>query len=523
MDSQSTEDRLTWRAIRKDLEHIGISVTAFEANRDFVLGWLSHAVETGAFEEKHSADSEKNSIPNSPSDFNCSIAEEGLDAPGINASMEVYRGTDCYNSIANSDQTLPCRSRSESLPGFTQSLPLIECGSSSQLKVPSPTLPTSLEHSISCERCGKFNIAYELHMHCEICNDGNYDLCLQCWRHGRGCLNWYGFGQSAMAFWNSTVRSKAIESSNCAIPHILTGRQYRRVAIRAPPAGPEDGAALIKTSTDSNVELQSGFFCSNCSAFAHDDFWVCDICNDGEWGYCVVCVRHGRCCTHPLLHVGAHPSTNISSSSPVDPQPSGKTPQFSPLACSINCSICDLPIPPSGNHFHCPQCDDGDYDMCIDCYLRLVNNGQISEEDGPRGWRRCLKGHRMIIFGFGFSARGQRFVVIKDLVGGHALNVSEMSHTSGEYPPSGGGGLRVSAQWSYWPKDGDDDELAFPRGAEIKECENVDGNWSWGVYCGRTGLFPSSYCRGVVERVSDYPERCHDAVDLNAVSATKGQ
>ena len=435
VDSQSTEDRLTWRAIRKDLEDIGISVAAFEANRDFILGWLSHASETGAFEERNSPDSENESIPEAPSDSNGSITEGDSDAPSINASTEVYRDTDYQNSIPSSDQALLFGFGSEFLPSFTQSLPVIESGPSSQLKVPSPTLPTSMQHSISCERCGKFNIAYELHMNCEKCNDGDYNLCLHCWRHGRGCLNWYGFGQSAMTFWNHTVSSKTIDSSKCAIPHILIGRRYRRVAIRAPPAGAGDGEALIETLSNSNLDFQSGFFCSNYSTFAHDDYWVCDICNDGEWGYCVVCVRRGRCCTHPLLHVGAHPSTNSQPSSSVNPRPSDTIPPFSPLACSINCSICDLPIPPSGNHFHCPRCDDGDYDVCIDCYLRLVNNGQITEENGPRGWRRCLKGHRMIIFGFGFSARGQRFVVIKDLVGGHAMDASDTSTTSGRYPP----------------------------------------------------------------------------------------
>ena len=82
--------------------------------------------------------------------------------------------------------------------------------------------------------------------------------------------------------------------------------------------------------------------------------------------------------------------------------------------------------------------------------------------------------------------------------------------------------MRVSAQWSYWPKDSDDDELAFPRGAEIQECENIDGDWSWGVYCGRKGLFPSNYCKGVVEDVNDYLESCDDPVDQNALVATKG-
>ena len=101
VDIKSTEDRLIWPAVRKDREDVGISAAAFEVNRDFILRWLSHATETGAFEEKKLPGSEKMSIPESPSDSNLNMTEEIFNAPGINASMEVYRGTDCYNSIPN--------------------------------------------------------------------------------------------------------------------------------------------------------------------------------------------------------------------------------------------------------------------------------------------------------------------------------------------------------------------------------------------------------------------------------------
>ena len=502
------------------MEDIGITVAAFEANRDLILRWLSHAIEIGAFEERDLSDYENKSVQESPSDANDSLTKDGFDAPSIIGSTEVYRGTEYHNSTPSSDQELPFRSRCDHIPIFTQSLPVDECGPSRQQEIPSPTLATPIEYSVSCERCGKFNIAYDLHMHCDKCNDGDHNLCLQCWRHGRGCLNWYGFGQVAVTYWNHTTSSNPSDLSKCAPPHILVGRQYRSVAILAPPAGAGDCEALTKTSSHSSMEILSGFFCSNCSAFAHDNFWACDICNDGEWGYCVVCIRRGRCCTHPLLHFGAHPSSNIHPSSSVEPQQLDIIPQVSPVECSVECSICDLPIPPSGKYFHCPQCDGGAYDVCIDCYLRLVNNGQITEENGPRGWRRCLKGHRMIIFGFGITARGQRFVVINDLVGGHASNVPDTSLTSCRHPTSRGSGLRVSAQWSYWPKEGDDDELAFPRGAEIRECENVNGDWSWGVYCGRKGLFPSSYCKVIAEDVNDYIERCNDPVSQDTLVAT---
>lgn len=53
VDSLSTDDRAVWRTIRKELEDIGISVAAFDANRNFIFDWFVRAVETGAFEEQN--------------------------------------------------------------------------------------------------------------------------------------------------------------------------------------------------------------------------------------------------------------------------------------------------------------------------------------------------------------------------------------------------------------------------------------------------------------------------------------
>lgn len=52
-DSLSADDRALWRTIRKELEEIGISVAAFDANRGFIFDWFVRAVETGAFEEQN--------------------------------------------------------------------------------------------------------------------------------------------------------------------------------------------------------------------------------------------------------------------------------------------------------------------------------------------------------------------------------------------------------------------------------------------------------------------------------------
>ena len=37
--SLTTEERYAWRKIRKDMEGVGISIAAFEANRDFIIHW----------------------------------------------------------------------------------------------------------------------------------------------------------------------------------------------------------------------------------------------------------------------------------------------------------------------------------------------------------------------------------------------------------------------------------------------------------------------------------------------------
>ena len=497
VDSLTTEDRFSWRIIRKESEEIGITVAAFEANRDFIMSWLSHAVETGAFQEQNASGSVTRSLPQSPSTSSDSITGMASDTSAIYVSSEVYYSTEHYSHNSSSNRPIPSNPNTETLADMTISRPVVADESSTKLKVPHRTVSMTAEPYIACERCGKSNIAYELHMHCEQCNNGNYDLCLRCWREGRGCLNWCGFGRSAFAHWERIFGSFARNLSAFPLPHFLTGRRYRRFRDQQSPRTQANGAALIETS-NSDMELESGHVCSNCSNFAQNTLWVCDICNDGEWAYCAFCVRGGRCCTHPLLPVSFTSPTNALSESSITSQSSEKTQQVSPLTMGVKCNICTNPIPPSAGRFHCPQCNEGDYDVCTSCYLGLVRRHQVSERDGPRGWRRCLKGHRMLIAGYDDSPRGQRYVISQDVAGGHALSDSDISCSADSPPPRRGGDLRVLALWPYWPKEVDDDELPFPKGAEIREYENINDDWSWGVYCGRKGLFPTNYCKEVV-------------------------
>jgi ankyrin repeat protein len=52
VESLSTDEKQTWHTIRKELEDIGITVAAFDANKDFIMNWFKVAIATGAFEEQ---------------------------------------------------------------------------------------------------------------------------------------------------------------------------------------------------------------------------------------------------------------------------------------------------------------------------------------------------------------------------------------------------------------------------------------------------------------------------------------
>ena len=56
-DSIRMNDKQVWNTIGKELEDIGITVAAFNANKDFIFEWFSNAIRSGAFEERSLDDS----------------------------------------------------------------------------------------------------------------------------------------------------------------------------------------------------------------------------------------------------------------------------------------------------------------------------------------------------------------------------------------------------------------------------------------------------------------------------------
>ncbi|KAH8767900.1 hypothetical protein F5882DRAFT_191096 [Hyaloscypha sp. PMI_1271] len=407
------------------------------------------------------------------------------------------------------------------------------------------------EPSISCAKCAKPHIEYELHYNCGICSKGTYNICLDCYRRGKGCSCWLGFGNAAWTKWESLNQSGDLER-----PHMLNASRY--VPVRTAPGG-ADGRRTL-TTEDPEKRLQSGTFCANCLAWTNECYWRCDLCNEGDWGFCNICVNQGKSCTHPLLPLKYEPPE--SAAPPLSPTHDQQTPpsasiltgpgvmnfgNFKPLTFSTACDICRHPIQPSSTRYHCFSCTSrvpntlpGDYDICTTCYPKLVTSRRISAENGFNGWRRCLQGHRMVIVGFEDNHGGRRRVVVQDLVGGRGINEDpykstehpdtslmkwswgDGKHRRGDYaharlvtsdvmrtapthtpglildttfPPDGGVGMTGVATWAWYPAPGADDELMFPKGAIVRECKDVNGDWFHGTYMGKRGLFPANYVK----------------------------
>lgn len=377
--------------------------------------------------------------------------------------------------------------------------------------------------SYPCSRCGRPEIQYDLHYTCTSCPTDSYLVCLRCYRLGvQGVPRWARDEPEAPGGYGPSHDQS----------HVFASRKY------LPPPIHGDGQQSGTTTQSPSARLQSGVLCDICHALANDCYSRCGICNNGEWGYCYSCVNQGRHCTHPLLPLGLEslnnktaiqdsfdPSRNLPAAALRPRIPSIirgpytsnlslpiKYTGLLPMTWTARCDICHNPIQPSNTRFHCPQCNDGDYDICTSCYLSLVSTGKIARRNGHRGWRRCLKGHRMCVVGFEDRDGGQVRVVSEDIVGGLAFQdvearqdasdeqgprhrhyykaLLENDPAANQYhhdtspqhhrakhsrqdqqqqqqqsiPPSGGIGLRAVAGWGIYPLDDATDELMFPRG-----------------------------------------------------------
>lgn len=145
VESLAQDEKQTWRAIRKELEDIGISVAAFDANKDFIMSWFQEAILTGAFEEQNIVDdcewhglatSELKSTQSSPTDhmhFSLidqdmgTIADPVLTTPGLalpyprlpskpmsdsrHSGLDEHSQEDIHETLSHNANALPKRRR----------------------------------------------------------------------------------------------------------------------------------------------------------------------------------------------------------------------------------------------------------------------------------------------------------------------------------------------------------------------------------------------------------------------------
>jgi len=458
--------------------------------------------------------------------------------------------------VPQSPLSTPPQSSTSRFPENRRSLPPTDLAAVSNIMASFSSTPPTAHHrrtpsqfysepSITCSSCDKQHIEYDLHYNCKTCAAGSWNICLNCYRQGKGCQHWFGFGYVAWNKWEEARRrNPGIEQ-----PHMLTANRYQPP--RAFPGG-ADGRRTM-TMEDPALRLESGTFCANCLSLANGCYWRCDVCNRGDWGYCNTCVNQGKCCTHPLLPLTYMPSSGRATPprSPQSSMPyaaailptsggSGIGP-FMPISFKTRCDACQNTIDPTEHRHHCFECTSslepdtlpGDYDICTACYEKLATRRQVSAENGLQGWRRCPSGHRMVIVTFQEGRRGQWRHIIQDLVGGRSLartaldggelmkwtwqeggdkrtrivtkDVAGTAPTSAPgvpdeeltqtFPSEGSLGMKCTARWGWFGQNGQkaDDELNFPVGAEIREVMDVNTEWYFGTYLGDEGLFPAGY------------------------------
>lgn len=132
------------------------------------------------------------------------------------------------------------------------------------------------EPAIKCDRCRREHIEYELHYNCAECKNGDWNICLDCYRAGKGCLHWFGFGYGAFNRWERLRRS----DPSLPEPHKLMASRFLQPTAMVASAA-EDRKAW--STEDPYERLQSGTFCALCLAWSNECYWRCDVCNQGDW------------------------------------------------------------------------------------------------------------------------------------------------------------------------------------------------------------------------------------------------
>lgn len=242
--------------------------------------------------------------------------------------------------------------------------------------------------AIECAHCSRSRIEYDLHFECQRCNQGNFVLCLPCYRVHQGFLVHHIDGGDNGAGDNRISRL-SVSSSSRSCAHQFVPKRYRGLAeARAQHTGPVSVHRNQSLSNDASRGIETGLFCDICFTLANDCYWKCEICNGGLWGFCNSCLSKSKHCTHPLIPLRLNTTPDDFDMEGVIAQELGtilteatssshpfRLGDIKVLTLVYSCSICHEVIPPTISRLHCPQCRDGEFHVCKPCYRNLSVHG----------------------------------------------------------------------------------------------------------------------------------------------------
>ncbi|RPA91487.1 hypothetical protein L873DRAFT_1819304 [Choiromyces venosus 120613-1] len=349
----------------------------------------------------------------------------------------------------------------------------------------------SVTRDPECHYCSK-SLKFAVRGICTTCGE---TFCTHCYRLNEGC------GSSSSA-----------SSSSSPAQHVVIFQKRR-----PPPQ------SLISV----------GLFCVSCESFCGDsnysEFWLCKSCqssgDDEPWGYCAPCVGRENCCTHDLeLYTKPSRRGVFAMSQPpamellnqiqqhgrrVSQGGSPNTPQARLIARgyarqtshAVNCDFCNDRVSPDNAFLHCSVCQDGDMDICMQCYNLTRASTDVTF--------KCPQGHNFSLLTQS-GVPGSRRVILsptheppeiiprsqnsspKTALAVKAHWPDEENTTSGSVSRGDRPGVRM---WEYG------DQLAFPKGTIIRDValaftegsgfEQVTYYWGW--YGGVGGLFEGEY------------------------------
>ena len=143
VDSLSTADKEVWRSIRKELEDLGLSLAAFDANKDFIFSWLMKAIADGALEEQAEDMDEVGSSSDSESSGSASTTRPEL--PDQEASEALRLETTSSSSPVDSTRSAVGERSGSHLPRLPFSSPM----QSSESLVQPPVQPPEILDEIN--------------------------------------------------------------------------------------------------------------------------------------------------------------------------------------------------------------------------------------------------------------------------------------------------------------------------------------------------------------------------------------